>query len=424
MNANEPAPSPRRSRGLVWLGRLVRFTLMAGMLAAAGYVAWYWMNHRPTAERHPRPKIAALVEVEPLASTTHRVIVRGMGPVVPARSIQLAARLSGDVISVAPEFVPGGFFQAGEEVLRLEPKDFELAVKQRESDLAKAEADLKMEMGQQAVSRREYELLGEEVGKEDEALVLRGPQLEIAAAAVAVARAALDKARLDLARTRISAPFNAVVEQRNVDVGSQVSPGSNLATLVGTDQYWIEATIPVDQLKWIDIPSDREEAGSPARIRYEMAWEAGVHRTGVVQRLLTSIEEQGMLARLLVVVEDPLGLAGDDGERPPLLLGSRVRTAIAGREVGPVFEIPRTALHEGDRVWVMLPGETLDIRNVVVVWSNDDFVYVSEGLSDGDLLVTTDLGAPVQGMALRTTDSPEMQPEGHEDEIASQPPAE
>ena len=49
---------------------------------------------------------------------------------------------------------------------------------------------------------------------------------------------------------------------------------------------------------------------------------------------------------------------------------------------------------------------TLDIRNVEIAWSTADAVYVSTGLDAGDLLVTSDIGAPVEGMALRTTTAP------------------
>ncbi len=74
-----------------------------------------------------------------------------------------------------------------------------------------------------------------------------------------------------------------------------------------------------------------------------------------------------------------------------------------------VVELPRTALHEGNRVWVMAEDNTLDVREVAMVWGGEDSVYVSEGLEHGMRLVVSDLVAPVPGMLLRTGDMPEAE---------------
>ena len=84
--------------------------------------------------------------------------------------------------------------------------------------------------------------------------------LAIAEADVTAARAALEKSRLDLSRTTLTAPFDCVVTSENVDLGALVTPQTQLATLVGTDEYWVRVTIPVSQLRWIHIPSQRTKS--------------------------------------------------------------------------------------------------------------------------------------------------------------------
>jgi len=66
--------------------------------------------------------------------------------------------------------------------------------------------------------------------------------------------------------------------------------------------------------------------------------------------------------------------------------------------------VPRTALRDGSRVWLMNQEGTLEIREVQEVWGDDAYVYLSGGIGSGDLLITSDLAAPVPGMALRTPD--------------------
>jgi len=237
--ADSGAAGSNSSPGLRRLGRVMRLLLVLALLGAGGYACYYWLTHRPKTRRRPPQPQAVLVETTRLSPRNQTVVVHAMGTVVPVRTMQLASRVSGQVIDVSAEFVPGGRFQAGARILQVEPRDYELAVQQRSSELTKAQSELSLEMGQQSVARREYELLGQDVRAEDEELLLRKPQLATAEAAVAAARAALQQAQLDLKRTEIRAPYNAMVVSRNVDLGSQVSVGTPLASLVGTDEYWV-----------------------------------------------------------------------------------------------------------------------------------------------------------------------------------------
>lgn len=409
--------------GGVWLSRAIRLVLVLGVLGAGAGISVYWMRNRPTPERRPPGSEAVLVEVHRVTRGPHPVTVRAMGTVGAAREVQLAARVGGEIIEVSGEFVPGGRFEAGQRMLQIEPRDYDLVVQQRSSDLARTDGELKVELGQQSVARREYALLGETVDKEDEELVLRRPQLATAQAAVAAARASLEQARLDLDRTTVRAPFNAMVQSREVDVGSQVSAGAPLATLVWTDAFWVEVTVPVNQLRWLTIPRAAGEAGSPARIYHEAAWGADVKRDGTIARLKADLEPLGRMARLLVSVADPLSVSTEASQRPAMILGAYVRVELEGRPLENVVRVPRTALRDGNRVWVMAADNTLNIHHVAVAWSGNDHVYVSDGLADGDALVTSDLAVAVEGMLLRTGSAPASETEGGQAEREGRPGA-
>ena len=393
----EEPPAP-----IGWLGRILRLLLVLIILAAGGAVAYYWMTNKPKARRRRPEKQAVLVEVSRVTPATERVVVQAMGTVVASRTIQLASRVGGEIVAVSPEFVPGGHYATNERILQVDPRDYELVVRQRTSELTKAQSDLTLEMGQQSVAKGEYALLGQDVKEGDKELLLRQPQLAMANATVSAAQAARAKAQLDLARTDIVAPFNAVVQSRNVDLGAQVSVGSPLATLLCTDEYWVQASIPLDELRWIGIPQVSDKEGSTVRVYHEAAWGADAFRVGTVDRLMTDLEPQGRMARMMIAVKDPLDRSASPAKRHPLILGQYVRVEIEGRDLPGVVRIPRTALRDGNRVWVMTPDSTLDIHQVDIVWGGSDHVLVRDGLADGDLLVTSDLGAPVQGMALRT----------------------
>lgn len=52
-------------------------------------------------------------------------------------------------------------------------------------------------------------------------------------------------------------------------------------------------------------------------------------------------------------------------------------------------------------VYVMTPEETLEIRPVTVAWERNRTLLVTEGLAEGELLVTSPIATPLPGMALR-----------------------
>ena len=401
--APEPPELPRRVNPLLRvLSMAGRLLIVAALLGAAGYGAYYFMTNRPTAQRRPPQSEATLVEVRPVAREDTRLRIDVKGIVVPTRTITLSAQVNGRIVEVSPGFVPGGRFQQGEQILQIERDDYEYTVAQRQSSLTKAEAALRLEMGQQAVAQREYELLGELAGEEDEDLLLRGPQLETKKAEIAAAQAALDEARLNLRRTSVKAPFNATVQSRSVDLGAYVGPGAALARLAGTDTFWVEVSVPLDEIRWVDFPEAQGEGGSAARVYHAPSWGPDAYREGRVARLLTALEPQGRMAQVLVEVADPLDLESPAESRRALLLDSFVRVEIIGRQLRDVVRLPRTALHEGNRVWVMGEDNKLAIREVEVAWGGEDHVYVSEGLDTGMRLVVSDLAAPVRGMLLRT----------------------
>ena len=189
--------------------------------------------------------------------------------------------------------------------------------------------------------------------------------------------------------------------EKNVEIGSQVSAQEQLAALIGTDAYWIRVAVPVDRLKWITIPRRAGEKGSRVRVSYGNGADAGFERTGTVVKLLSDLETDGRMARLLVEVKDPLSLTVKKNRPPDLLLGDYVRVEIEGHEIDDVHRIPRTALRDDSVIWVAGKDEKLHIREVKTLWRDRDTVFFRDGIEPEELLIVSDLQSPVEGMDLR-----------------------
>ena len=365
--------------------------IVSGVVAATG----------PSAPRRTPQRQARLVEVMPLEAADTQVVVEALGTVQPSLGVRLQAQVGGQVVEVSPSLIPGGRVAEGEVLLRIDPREYEFAVRQRQSELARAEQALRLEKSQQGIARREYELMGDVAGDGDSELMLRKPQLETASTAYDAALAAFEQAQLNLERTSVVAPFNAVVEERLVDRGGVVGANTAIASLVGTDACWVEAMLPADDVKWIDSAAPGGVGGSRARIRQDATWDEDVWREGRVLGRSSTIDAQGRMVKVIVEVEDPFSLRRSNAGEPALLVGSFVDVEIFGETIRNAVVVDRTYVHDGDKVWLMDDKGNLVIRTIDPAYVGDEQVVVTEGLDEGDRMVTSHLSAPVEGMPLR-----------------------
>lgn len=389
------APSREEGAGL-WrtVVTLVVCGLLVGLAAGATYLIY---TTEPVAESEAATRrVAALVETTVVRRGTYTPQLRVLGLVEPARDIILSPRVSGRITEVEPAYEPGGLVEAGQPLLHIDPADFQRLLTARISAKRQIEAALAIEQGRQAVAKQEYELLGDEIDPANRSLVLREPQIESIRAQLAAAEAAVEQAKLDLERTTVTAPFAAQILSRAANVGTQVSPGEELARLVGVDEYWVMASVPLRDLRWITFPQD-DRPGASAWIRHATAWEPSDVREGSVSRLIGVVDRQSRLARVLVTVPDPLARGID---APPLILGTIVEVRIEGRPLENVVRLDRAHLRQNDTVWVMA-GDALDIRGVEVAFSDAEYAYIGSGLEDGDEVVTTSLATVTPGLGLR-----------------------
>ncbi|MCW9706400.1 efflux RND transporter periplasmic adaptor subunit [Fodinibius salsisoli] len=354
----------------------------------------------PTASRSGATKeTAMLVNVTQVEKGTYQPTIKVMGTVQPSQDVMLSPRVSGEIINRGDAFTPGGYVQKGEMLLQIDPTDYKNALQQRKSELQQAISDLNIEMGRQNVALQDYQLVEDSLSEENKALVLREPQLEAAKSNVQSARAAVKQAELDLQRTTIRAPFDAHILSRNANIGSQVATGSNLGRLVGLDTYWIEATVPLSQLRWLSFPQDGEE-GSEVSIQNRTAWDPNTYRTGELYRLVGNLESETRMARVLISVTDPQAMNPENEGKPSLIIGAFVEASVKAKELTDVVKLSRDYLRQNETVWVMEEG-TLQIKDVDILLRDAQHVYITEGLNDQAQVVTTNLSTVTDGAPLR-----------------------
>ncbi|MFO8074347.1 MAG: efflux RND transporter periplasmic adaptor subunit [Polyangia bacterium] len=369
----------------------------------AGFGLFYLlttMKQKP--ERQEPPDGSAVVEVTEVAAASGPATIGSMGVVVPAREVTVVLQVSGRAVEVSPDLVPGGRVREGQLLARIDPRDYDLAIRQQRAAVTSAEMELATERARKEVAEREWSLIADELRPSEEGrkLALREIQIETAEAALDSARSGLDQARLARSRTAVRAPFDAVVIEEMVDEGQVLGPSSKVATLVDSTRFWVRATVPMDRLPWISLPDEDGEGGSRVLVSQRVGPGDVVERRGRVVRLLGDLDELGKMARLLIEVSDPLGPEGGGGAELPLLLGAYVNAEIEGPELKDVVSVPRTALRDRDRLWIKRDGE-LAIETIEVVWTTEQRVFVRGDVSVGEQVVTSRIPAPVEGMPLK-----------------------
>lgn len=386
---------------------LTPILVLAASIAAAAYL----MSTAPQTERVTDVKRAPAVEVleitvEPMART-----VDALGTVSAAQEVSLAPEVDGRIVELHPALQPGGIVREGDVLVRIDPKEYELALARARAALAEAKAALEVEQGRQLVAKREWEQFGKdmpnaELGRE---LALREPQLHQAEAQIASAQSEVDHAQLDLDRTEIRAPFDAIVVDEAVDIGQHVRMGDPVASLVGTDAFWITASVPTSRLGAIlDTAKNGETV---VRVYGDVHADSRSYTEGRLVRHLGRVDSDGRMAQILVEVEDPLAIRAD---RLPLPLNSYVRVEIDAGEVAGAVPVPRAGLRENNEVWVADRDNRLQVRSADIVWRQDDRVAVTNVFEPGDQIILSPLEHMLPGMEVRPV-SPSTSPSSGSD---------
>jgi len=381
-----------------WRSVLLRAAVTLAVLVLGGAVAAGVVRLAPTAARAETERQVQVVDVIDAEPTTAAVRVEATGTVVAAQTVVVTPEVGGRIVDRNAELIPGGRLAAGDLVARIDARDYRYALEQEEARVSAAALEVETEESRGRISRTEWASYGDGRAVDELPLVSRRPHLEVATSNLSSAQVGVARAKLNLSRTVLRAPWNAVVIEAQAEVGQVVSPATKVATLVGTDRVWVRVAVPVRHISDLDVPGAGVERGARAHVHQDLGDGRVVEWSGEVVRLEGQLEPQTRNARLLVSVEDPF-------EPPrgglPLLPGSFVTVHLEGREAAGVFEVPRSALHEGSMVWVVGEDDRLATRRVEVRWGTVDVVFVSGELRPGDRVVTSALSLPLVGERVR-----------------------
>lgn len=351
---------------------------------------------KPAPEKKDDARRMVSLYVDEVKADRVTLSVQTHGEVRPKIEIDLIPQVSGRIVGVSGSFAEGAEFGPGTTLIKIDDTDYKLAVIRAEAGVAGAQVALERELANARIKEQHW--LDKRNGGEPTPYALNQLQVAQARALLRAAEADLKQARLNVARTEISAPFLGRVREKNIGIGQYVTAGTSLGRVFSTGTVEIRLPLTDAQLGELDLPmgfmADAFNAPAvqfTAKVgRHEQAW------SGHIVRINASVDEQTRLIYAIAEVEDPYGAGSDNGA--PLAVGMFVSAEIAGVTSQPALVLPRIALRNADKVYVINDENRLEIRTVKVISTTEDIVLVSNGVAPGEMVVTSTIPAAVDGM--------------------------
>ena len=375
------------------------------IVAFASIGTWALLNARPEVATASVAPPALLVDVIEAERDSVTFSVMSQGSVAPRTQTTLVAEAAGQIVEVAPVFVSGGFFRKNDVLIRIDPRNYESAVKRARAAVARAETQLATETATASYAREDYlklQRLNPNTAPAS-ALALRKPQLLAAMAELQSAQADLEKAEGDLDRTVIRAPYDGLVRQKIADIGQYVNVGTQLAVTFAIDIAEVRLPVTQNDLQYLELDKLRSGVPLNAELKAEFggettSWSALVTRTEGV------FDAETRVLYLVAQVPDPYGLeTGAQGTAVPLLMGTFVSAEIDGRSGGDLFVVPRQSIYRGETIWLVDDNSTIRPSTVDIVRSDEQYFYVSGGIVEGDRYCATAVEQPLPGMKVRVS---------------------
>ncbi len=348
---------------------------------------------------------APLVEVISLNAQPTTFTIDSQGTVSPRTETTITSEVSGVITNVSAKFLAGGYFAKGEVILTIDDITYQVALLRAQSQLQSAQAQLIEEQAKAQQAQAEWLLTGEPLSKAP-ILALRTPQLQQAKASVLAAEADIKEANVKLARTKIIAPYDAMLIKKHVDIGQYVTTGSAIALTYAID--YAEVRLPIKHRDIDFLPSrtpssdqiiSLNEITGSVELFYDLngkrhTWNAQL------QRFEGVVDSKSRVHYLVAQLADPYQVLSSSSNEV-LRIGTFVNASIVGKQLNNITVLPISAVYSGNTIYLLDEKNRLVIRKINILRTDDKYAYSKESVAKNYRLITTKLATAVDGMTLR-----------------------
>jgi multidrug efflux system membrane fusion protein len=367
-----------RSRWWVWLLLLV--------IVGGGY--WYYRGRNSQADAAAAggkgPGGAAMGApgsfVVPVVVATATkgdlpVFLNGLGNVTAFNTVTVRSRVDGQIVKI--NFVEGQNVTAGQALVEIDPRPFQVQLEQAEGQLAKDQAQLR----DVQVDYERFKLLFQEGVIPKQQLDTQQAQVGTFEGAIKADNATIDNAKLQITYSHITAPIGGRVGLRLVDMGNMVHATDTNGLLVITQLQPIATlfSLPQDQLQQVMA---RMKKGAPIVVEAYDRDNATKLATGKLLTIDNQIDTTTGTYKLKAVF---------DNTKNELFPNQFVNVHLLVDTKKNVVLVPTTAILRGPQgtyVFAVGTDNKVKIHIVTLAEANGNVTGISSGLNPGDVVVT------------------------------------
>ncbi len=310
-----------------------------------------------TADEGPQLSAApeqVVVDVIRPVETRHTSTRTLSGLVETRANVPISPEVTGRVVSLHPQLVPGGRIEAGETLFSLDPTDYEIALERSKADVAAASADLDQARADADNFIKDWKRVYPD--KPAPALVAKEPQIKAIEARLAAAKANVRQAETNLDRTSIVANNAIRIIESAVELGQLVGPNGQFGTFYVEDALRIRASAETSIVQDLQLT-----AGKSVRVHAESGTEYPAHVTSVG----SALDERTRLQPIMISVPEAISYTP----------GTFVTVTVSGTETPGVFRLPASAMATRSSVW-RVSNDKLEPFTVEIVDTTDAHVIV------------------------------------------------
>ncbi len=350
----------------------IGLTILAGSFILSGALS----SMKESPEIKTPEEIKRFVKTEKVKYSSVPTKVMAFGRVKTAESLDLIAEVSGRMSANSTPLKEGQRFRKGALLYKIDDREARLNLQSQKSNFLKELAAIMPDI------KIDFSANYDEWSKYFSAIDINTslPELPkyandkektfLATKNIFSSYYTIKSAEVNLNKFSFYAPFSGVISMVDLQSGSYVNPGNKIGTILRSDKLEMKVNVSVSDIDWIELGSQAQVVTESGRL-----WEGKVARIGeFVNQNTQSID-------VFIAINSDKDRKIYDGEY--------LRSIIPGREVKSGMLIPRNAIFDGNKVFV-LQDSSLRVEEIDIHKLNDESVVFS-GLKEGSELVVEPL---------------------------------